>query len=430
MVNLLKKYIDEFKCGKLWLKASFRILTPDLIMLAEHIGGLKPKGCLENGKFYSKNIESICNGEHLIERNPHLCASEHVILEGTDNELLQKYCGHLANIVMINGYDVIDARLNGSDKDGDLSIVVDNSIMKMGVDRNRPFVIDIEDKATAKADKFVLENKIKSIILSMDNRIGEYSNVATGYHNKSPKSLEQKKKYEGFIDLVSILNAKEIDYAKCGVRFNLPRYIAKYAKPLPYFMKYAGKYYRELKKFNKSQSNMNRLCWFIEKWSKEIRFKRKYRDFDYNIMIDDTIPWDEEKFSKIEELYLQYHNEIKELQKQNAMNQNSENYENYYGDMSKEEIINTNINWQYYYDKYAKMAKIICPNKNELANYAVKLCYEKYNTRNKKFIWVIAGQGVVSNLKQENILLPIENDEGIEYLGKKYVLTEVSNIVV
>jgi hypothetical protein len=147
-------------------------------------------------------------------------------------------------------------------------------------------------------------------------------------------------------------------------------------------------------------------------------------------MIDDTIPWDEEKFSKIEELYLQYHNEIKELQKQNAMNQNSENYENYYGDMSKEEIINTNINWQYYYDKYAKMAKIICPNKNELANYAVKLCYEKYNTRNKKFIWVIAGQGVVSNLKQENILLPIENDEGIEYLGKKYVLTEVSNIVV
>jgi hypothetical protein len=115
--SLLKKYIDEFKCGKLWLKSSFRILIPDLVMLAEFIAGLEPVGCLKSGEFFSQGIDGVCEGEHLIERNPHIAHSEHVILNGAYNDIINKYCKNLYNTVMINGYDVIDARLNGSDKD-------------------------------------------------------------------------------------------------------------------------------------------------------------------------------------------------------------------------------------------------------------------------------------------------------------------------
>jgi hypothetical protein len=400
-------------------------------MLTEHIGGLEPKGCLKSGEFYSKTKEGVLKGEYLLERNPHICASEHVVLCGSDNELLKKYCGHLANIVMINGCDVVDARLNGSDKDGDLILVLKNNIILEGVDKKRPFVVDMDDKVVAKAEDFSLENRIKSTLLSMDNRIGEYSNVSTGYHNKCPKTLEQKLKYEQFINLVSILNGKEIDFAKCGVRFNLPRYIAKYSKPLPYFMKYAGRYYRTLNKFNRSQSNMNRLCWAIEKWGKKIRFKRKFDDFDYNIMADSSIPWDDEKYEKIESLYLEFLKEVKELQKQNSMTRYYENYENYYGDLTKEEIMNTSINWKYYYSSYQKKAKEITQNQQELANYAVRLCYEKYRSRDKKFIWVIAKEGIIKNLKQKEIELPIEDENGeYEYLGRRYKLSRYRGDVV
>jgi hypothetical protein len=327
---------------------------------------------------------------------------------------------------MINGYDLIDARLNGSDKDGDLVLVTNNKVMRKGVVRNLPVVMDTEDKITAPDDEFNIENITKSIILSMDNRIGEYSNVATGYHNKTPKTQEIKDKYLGYIDLVSILNGKEIDYSKCGIRFNLPKYIAKYAKPLPYFMKYAGVYYAGLHKFSKSRSNLNLLCWDLEKHFRQIKFKRKFKDFDYSIMIDASISWDSDKFDCLEKLYIDFSSNMRELQKQNSMTATHENYQNFFGDLNKEEIVNTKINWNYYYEQYIDKAKEICPDDKELANYVVEICYGKYPKKSKKFAWVVAKEGIISNIPYTKSRMPLENKKGrYSYLGKRYDLIEV-----
>ena len=97
--------------------------------------------------------------------------------------------------------------------------------------------------------------------------------------------------------------------------------------------------------------------------------------------------------------------------------------------MTKEEVLNTTINWNYYYERYSRIANMICLNPKELANLVVKLCYEKYPKKNKKFIWIIAGQGILENLKQTKVLLPTENENGqYEYLGRKYSLKEVCDI--
>ena len=86
---------------------------------------------------------------------------------------------------------------------------------------------------------------------------------------------------------------KNIDYAKTGVMYNIPRYIAKYAKPVPYFMKYRSDYYAKMKKFSVAKSNMNRLAKDIESWQKaEIRFKKTYKDFDYKIMMSPFAKYD------------------------------------------------------------------------------------------------------------------------------------------
>ena len=115
VVNLLSKYIDEFKCGKLWLRATFKILVPDLYALLQHAGGMEVTGCLESNEFYSNRKDGTYDGEYLIERNPHICRSEHVILKGADNEIIEKYFSHLQNICMVNIKSITPQRLNGAD---------------------------------------------------------------------------------------------------------------------------------------------------------------------------------------------------------------------------------------------------------------------------------------------------------------------------
>lgn len=212
LISLIDKYKDDMKCGKLWLKACFKFLVPDIIMMLEHIGGLEVKGRLEADEFYSFNKEGQILGERLIERNPHICRSEHTILKGTTNSVLDKYCGHLVNTCIINGKSLTPQRLNGADTDGDLVLVVDNPNMMKGIHREIPIVIDIEDKITALQEKDTGENKLKVILRGMNSLIGETSNCATAYHNKMPKSKEQKAVYDKYVDLLSVINGKAIKF--------------------------------------------------------------------------------------------------------------------------------------------------------------------------------------------------------------------------
>lgn len=215
LINLLAKYRDEMKAGKLWIKGTFKFWLPDLIMMMEHIAGLEPVGCLGEDEFYANSKHGRYEGEYLIERNPHICKSEHVILKAKNSEILDKYFGNLSNICMVNGYGITPARLNGSDHDGDIVFVIENDIMMAGVDRDAPIVIDVEDKITALAEEDTLENRYALIMRTMNSLIGETSNCSTGYHNKCPRSDETKKKYEEYVDLLSVINGKAINRVDC-----------------------------------------------------------------------------------------------------------------------------------------------------------------------------------------------------------------------
>lgn len=117
MISLMEKYIDEMKCGKLWINACFKFLVPDLIMFMETAAGLPANGFLAKDEFYSTNRYGNLTGEYLIERNPHICPSEHVVLKGVKNDISDKYFSHLDNICMINGKSITPQRLNGADYD-------------------------------------------------------------------------------------------------------------------------------------------------------------------------------------------------------------------------------------------------------------------------------------------------------------------------
>lgn len=224
----------------------------------------------------------------------------------------------------------------------------------------------------------------------------------------------------------------ESDFAKTGVRWNIPRHIAKWSKPLPYFMKYASPYYAAMSKFNKAWSNMNRLCMDIEKWEKELKFRRSDRKFDYTIMVAPGIPVDEEKYKKIEFLYQEFCKEMEDVRKLAHMCANYNKYKNYFNEtypgQPKEMFMNWEPNWNYYYDKYKKLCREICPDKQELANIVVSICYVKYPSRSKKFMWKVAEDGILTNILYKKIELPQENEYGMYvYLGRAYNMTEVYN---
>ena len=94
---------------------------------------------------------------------------------------------------------------------GDLVLVLKNQTMMSGVDKNAPIVLDIDDKVAAAAELDTTENRYKITLRTMKSLIGEYSNYASAYHNKCPKTAEQKQKYEKYIDIISVITGKSID---------------------------------------------------------------------------------------------------------------------------------------------------------------------------------------------------------------------------
>lgn len=424
--SLLAKKIDEMKCGKIYLKSTFRIICPDLIALMESIGGLPVNGCLEANECWSQSIEGENLGRKLLTRNPHIASSENVVLNGVTNELIQKWCGHLHGITMVNGKSIVLQRWNGADCDGDLLLEFADDFVLDGVDETLLPVIDLEDKKPALSEEFNRENINAYILRTLDNRIGEYSNIATCYHNKDCSRNEKCDEYMRFfadaIDFISVLNGREIDSVKTGVKYNVPRYISKKAKPFPYFMKYASPYYEHHKEFNKSKnSNMNYLCYEIEKWGRTLQYERAEKNsFDWKIMVDESIPRNEEKYGAIEELHRRFAAEMREhtkfsfLNKQRALKSEGYDYDH----------LPFELDYGYYYNQYEMEARCICPDIHELANYAVEACY-KHPNRNQKFMWIVASRGILDNIKQVPLRLPQESDCGVEYLGKHYILKDV-----
>lgn len=423
LYGLLKKTIDEIKIGKIHIRGAFKFLIPDVILMLEYIGDLPTKGCLKKGEMYAK--EHI--GEYVLNRNPHICKAEHIILNAVDNEQTKKWLSHLENICMVNGYDVTAQSLNGADYDGDLVFVHNNPIYIKGINRDSYIVLDIQDKITAKEQPYDKKHIIDFTKKSLSSRIGEISNCASAYHNKFAKDEETKQKYEDYTCLLSVINGKEIDYVKTGVRWNVPLNIQKGVKPLPYFLKYK---YPHQNKHNTSKTKMNEHCWFIEKWEKKLRFNKDFVNTSH-CMIDNSIPFIEEKYDEVVKLFKVYKKDYNSNRNFEKMCKNYDKYKDKLEelDIKKEMVKDFEIDWEYFYNDYRNNFLKIIPNQAELANYLVELVYNKMNGMYYNQMWQIASEGILTNLrtnKVKPILVPQEtkDNKGVEYLGRYYEFVE------
>ena len=211
-------------------------------------------------------------------------------------------------------------------------------------------------------------------------------------------------------------------HPKTGVIFYPPKSVIKYAKPSPAFMKDISPYYANMKKLSYAPSNMNLLSKNITKWAKGIKFSKPSKPFDYKFMKDDSIKLNVKTYAEIEELYKEFQQELNSLKRQQKMSYSDPSYYNYFSNESKNNIANSLIDWNSVFIKYKTLAKKICPQEKELANYALTLCYEKESS-DKNFAWIVAENGILENCGATEFMLPIKDKFGeYEYLGKRYSL--------
>ena len=183
----------------------------------------------------------------------------------------------------------------------------------------------------------------------------------------------------------------------------MPRYIAKYGRPLPHFMKYASPYYAKLK-LSHTASNMNRLCRDLERWQRRIRFKRTDREFDHTIMLNPEIEVAPEIFEAMSRLYKSFCDDLKRL---------PEDIRDFTEEERKQAYIDL-------YDFYRARCLAACGyDVRVVANAAVELCHQQFQ-------WIVGGPGIVENIQQTDIVLPDQDDNGeLKYLGKNYKMTAI-----
>lgn len=422
-----EKYIDGMKCGKLWVKGAFKFLAPDLIMFMEHIAGLPANGCLNAGEFYGHDFDGVIEGNRLVERNPHICHSEHTVLKGVRNDLTDRYFSRLDNVCMINGKSIVPQKLNGADFDGDLVFVIDNETMMCGVDTSAYTVMDVDDKVTVESEDDTPDNRVKVTMRSMKNMIGEFSNYSTAYHNKMPKTAEQKEKYEKYVDIISVLTGKSIDYAKTGVLYMMPRFITKYGRPLPQFMKYASSYYAK-QKLSNAPSNMNKLCREVEKWHRHAKWDKAVSDFDYTIMLSPEFPVSEEQKALVDKLYAKFNALSAAARKacgKSRIKYEVENDAEVLRYLTVDDSGKYDVSWKTLYSDFRDRCLEICGDIRTAANAAVMSCYATHKNGNKKFMWRLVSDGIVANIEQKPVVLPVRRRSGeYEYLGKRYDMEE------
>ena len=197
-------------------------------------------------------------------------------------------------------------------------------------------------------------------------------------------------------------------------------------------MKYAGNYYKKLNKLAKTRCNLNYLCWDIEKWQNEIRFKRKSPNTS-DIMIDKTVQWNENNFNKMKDIFNEFNKEMIDVAKQKGMAKYYDKNKDFFDGISKVDLENTKINWNGIYATYKRKVSEISENECELANYAVELCYNLYPNKSKSFCWVVTEEGLLKNIEANSDRIVFEifetgDNRDTEYMGRYYRMEELFNV--
>lgn len=449
----LKKRINELKIGKCYVNGRYSFAIGDMVGFMEYVSGMKVNGCLDTKQLYSKGIL----GMRAVFRSPLVHSSEVNKIEFVENELTNKWCSHLENINMFNLKDISLPQAGGEDVDGDLNAVTDNIDILNSVIIS-PIIIDVQDKMTTDKTEYNIDNLIEYHKRTLDSRIGEITNVSSAICNRDDYltgTEKQHKKLDDYIATCRILQGKEIDYIKTGLRFNMSNKIKRAGKKLPYFLIYKypekenalnkikkknkskwkriedetdGKITPEvIEKYgiiptnvNKSKSPLNLNCIDIENWEREkFLWNHTYKD-TMDLLINRNIKENTLINRDIKQIYREYLTELKQI-KEDLDLRDKDNDKKYDGRINRliSHTKNKILKLKYNYD--------------EIVNSCI---LTSYRNNYASFAWIMFGDDIIKNLKSNTeksksrlIIECDKNDKEVkEFLGKYYKFINVEDV--
>lgn len=229
------------------------------------------------------------------------------------------------------------------------------------------------------------------------------------------------------VSMLRILQGKEIDSIKTGVRWNIPKHMRNYLKKIPYFLIYnypqkKNRYFKILEE-NKilpaeskkeknayhSPSQMNELCEYINKWEKQkLDWDRSVVNTMVLLIDGDLVLSDRKIVRRMEVINDEFYEELKEIFK------------------SKSENYSTQIDLLMQKYKEILYSEFKDLDKNLMANYFIKASYGSIAT-NKLLCWGIFSDIMLENLKKNSPnqkSVKIVEGTQYEFLGKYYDMIE------
>lgn len=450
----LKKSIDQARVGKIYCSGFYHTGIGDMIGYLQYAAGEEPSGCLGAGELYSGNFKP---GPIVSFRSPLVDPSEVNTARIVHNDVLSRWFEALKgqDIVMFNMHDISAPQQGGADFDGDIFLLSDDPLL-ISSKIHKPVILDIQDKAAALSKPYTRDNLVEYEIMTRDNRIGEITNAATSIENRYPSGPEMEKKLSDAASLLRIMQGKEIDYLKTGLRWHMSGWLKKYLDQIPYFLLYnypsRKKTYEALVKQNhqaeteeekvrpnayRSPSPMNELCDYICAWEKrKILWEHSVNDpaQSLRLVTDQTLDLSDRRLLRICKRFInQYAVCLKQClnQQGDASDRNKSLFhmeamaETCKKQLQQEaealESLSTTG------ESTAASGKDSTAIEGLLANYVIKASYSCVSV-SKAFAWQAYGDYILENLRSNTNLqrnmsireVSAGTKDSLEYLGKYY----------
>ena len=266
-----EQVLKDYAVGRLMVPGDIRYLSGDLLALLYHIAHRNQAAGFGDPPFRMQVVadQFAANSfyapgavyekeEHCtLLRNPHIARNEEIQLSVyPQDELRDRYFGHLTDVVMVDAKMLAAERLGGADYDGDLVRTISDPVLNACVRRNYfynqydkernltnnanlPFLM-IPSMASRKQDPNDWYARFVTVKNTFSARIGQICNAALdrsviAYNEKTDPKLRKQFKEE--TEVLAILSGLEIDAAKTGIRPDLSDYLGRKIQRTP-FLKY------------------------------------------------------------------------------------------------------------------------------------------------------------------------------------------------
>lgn len=168
---------------------------------------------------------------------------------------------------------------------------------------------------------------------------------------------------------------------------------------------------------------MNILCKYVEDVEFDNKWKKSEKQFDYTILMSDNYDIDDK------ELYLKIKNIIKEFNKKYnlVIKEKRELIELENIVLDEEEEDGFNLELSMLIQDYENILISLCSDAHKVTDYLINIYYKHYKNNPKTLLWGQFGEYILENVKfkTEKAYFPILDENGQDYLGRKYSLKEV-----